>query len=476
MSTTSQAQADDTRPVTIDDLMAIKTVMDPQISPDGTAVAYVVSVPNVPENKHNTDIWLVSVDGAEPIQLTNGGDMDQTPRWSPDGRTVAFMSVREGAPQIYLINPRGGEARQLTEIENGVQGFAWSPSGDRILYLSQDVQSEEQKTAAEDRDGVIVVDAEFQMNHLHAIDIASNETTDITAGDFTVTGFSWSPDGREIVFARQPTGRVPDGKKSDIYKVSSSGGELEALVVQPGSDLSPEWSPDGRSIVFISDHAVVGEIGSPTLAIVPAAGGAPRRLGEVYEESPSTVHWSADSRSIYIAGIEGVSYRFFRVSLDDDSVTALSPEGEVFAGFSLSADRQTMAALKHSSTTPPEVFVSEVSHVEPRRLTFTNPQLDALALGTMEAVRWQSTDGTEIEGILLKPASPLPCRLRPTRFRPLPERDLQSSCPTPAAAPVMDGNSSKPISRTGVMVTFSISSQASIISSRKVLQTKPTWV
>ena len=274
------------RTATIDDLMAIKTVMDPQISPNGESIAYVVSVPDLDQDKHNTDIWLIASDGGEAIQLTNNPDVDQHPRWSPDGKSLAFMSVRGGAPQIYLINPRGGEARQLTEAETGVQGFSWSPDGSRIAFLSQEPLSLEVKEAQEDRGGVVVVDTEFQMNHLYSIELKSKETSPITVGEFTVTGFDWSPDGKQIVFARQPTTRIPDGRYSDIYLISSEGGEASALVESPGTDVKPSWSPDGKHIAFVSSHGSINEIGNPTLAIVSARGGKPRRLGEAYEETP----------------------------------------------------------------------------------------------------------------------------------------------------------------------------------------------
>ncbi len=401
----SLVAAQSPRPATIDDLMGLKTVMDAQISPDGSTVAYVESVPNLEKDKHNSDVWLISSDGGDPIQLTNSPDMDQNPRWSPDGKTLAFMTVRDGPPQIYLINPRGGEASQLTKSETGVQSFAWSPDGSRILYLSQDALSEETKTAQEERGGVVVVDTEFQMNHLHSVAIEGGEVTDVTDGDYTVSSYQWSPDGTQVAFSSQPTARVPDGNRSDIFVISAEGGKASALVERPGADGSPSWSPNGKHIAFVSAHGEVNEVGSPTLGLVRVSNGKIRRLGPVYEESPGELHWSADSKSIYFSGTQGVSYRLFRVSLDDNSVTALSPEEEIFGSFSLSTEGDRAAIITTNPTMPPEVFISPFPQISMKRLTTTNPQLDELALGTMESVRWKSIDGMEIEGILLKPAN-----------------------------------------------------------------------
>jgi len=183
------------RVATIDDLMRLKTVTEVQLSPDGSKVAYVVSVPVVDKNAHDSDIWMVAASGGEPVQLTNSPKGDQSPRWSPDGRRIAFVSMRDGPPNIYLLDLRGGEARKLTKMEGGVEGFAWSPDGGRIAFISADPPGEERKKATEATAGVVVVDEYFPMSRLRVVDVASEQVTTLTGSDRHVTALSWAPDG-----------------------------------------------------------------------------------------------------------------------------------------------------------------------------------------------------------------------------------------------------------------------------------------
>jgi len=397
------ASAQDKPVVTLDDLLSLKTVMDAQISPDGSQVLYVVSVPDFEANSHNSDIWLIPSIGVDPVQLTNNAEMDQSPRWSPDGKTVAFLSVREGPPQIHLINPRGGEAHQLTSLETGVQQFAWSPSGDRIVFRSRDAQTSEEKAAKEYDGGVVLVDQEFKMDHLHTVDLESDEVMRLTSGDFTVTGFSWSPDGTQIVFASQPNQLVPSGHNSDLFLVASDGGSIQTLVEQAGGEASPIWSPDGQTIAFTSGGGVIDQIAPPVISTVPASGGSPRAVGVAIEERVGGMIWAPDAQHTYFTATAGVNQQVFRLSVEDGAVAAVTPTGAGYGSLTLSRDGRQGALTMTDPMTPPEVFAVTLDPYRTDRLTTTNPQLEDLALGEMEVVRWTSTDGMEIEGLLLKP-------------------------------------------------------------------------
>lgn len=390
------------RPVTIDDLMRIKTVTDAEISPDGSRILYVVSVPNVEKNEHNSDIWLVSAAGGEPVQVTNSPKMDQSPRWSPDGKTVAFLSARDGAPNVYLWSPSGGEPQKLTSAETGVHEFAWAPDGRRIAFLSADPPSDAAKKEEQDNGGVMVIDDKFPWARLRVIDLASKTVTDLTPADRHVTEFSWSPDGARIVFAAQPTPRVLDGDQSDLFLVSASGGAVTPLVQQNGPDGSPVWSPDGRWIAFNSGNGNSG-LGDSHLYVISPEGGKPRMVAPTFDNGFSGVRWSSNSKELYFITTAGVRMQVLRTSVDGGAVAEITSGDRVHSDFSLSQDGSRLALVVQDPTTPPEVFVTPTAGYRPVRLTHTNPVVDSLALGATRVVQWKAKDGKQIEGLLVTP-------------------------------------------------------------------------
>lgn len=391
------------RVVTIDDIMKIRNILETQISPDGSEILYVISEPNLEESFYNTDIWMVSAAGGTPVKLTNGPKRDDTPRWSPDGRKVAFISDRDGTPQIWIINPHGGEAHKLTAVKSAVTDLAWSPDGKVIAYLAPDPLTEEEEKRKKERNDTKLVDQDLKMSHIYLIDVETKESRKLTRGAFHVQSISWSPDGRHIVFAAQPTPKASDIYRTDISTVSVEDGQLEKLVEREGMDASPQWSPDGTKIAFISTDGKIDWVGNTYLCTVSAQGGSIQNLSRSFDERIMSYHWSSDSRILYFSAIQKVTVQLFALSTDTGVVTPVTSGNRVYGGFSFTQDTRTMAFLATDPRTPREVYVSAVTDFHPMRLTTTNPHLEELELGHTEIIRWQSTDGMEIEGLLITP-------------------------------------------------------------------------
>jgi Tol biopolymer transport system component len=183
----------------------MKSVSDVQVSPDGKWVAYVVTAADMKENANDADVWLVSTAGGAPIRLTTSKKNDNQPRWSPDGRQIAFISAREEKAQIFLISPFGGEAEKLTESKSGVLAFQWSPDGNRIAYAAPLEPTPDEEKRLKEKDDAQVIDKNFRFGRIWVIDVKAKKSIEVVKGDYHASDPQWSPDGRHLAFVTNPT-------------------------------------------------------------------------------------------------------------------------------------------------------------------------------------------------------------------------------------------------------------------------------
>ena len=392
---------------TADQILSLKRVGSPEISPDGRWVAYTVRETNWDDNAYETEIWLADAAGGTNRQLTNAKKSSQSPAWSPDGAKLAFISDRTDKRQIYVISPRGGEAEALTTVEDGVGSFAWSPDGKTIAYTA----TEAKPASIKDRDKKYgefqVVEQDHRMTHLFAIDVAAKTTRTLTSGAFTVGSFAWSPDGRSIAFDHRVNPLLANGGSADISIVTVADASVRALVMQDGPDSNPVWSPDGSRIAFQTAMADPAYFYANTrIATVAAGGGTPTVLSAAFDEDPSIVAWNPGG--IFFAASARTYAYLYKVDPETKAVTKVSPaDRTVNSSFSFSKDGQTIASLRSDARSMAEVYVGA------KKLTDMNAQTASLASSTLEVVAWKSQDGAEIEGVLHKPADFDPARKYP---------------------------------------------------------------
>jgi dipeptidyl aminopeptidase/acylaminoacyl peptidase len=390
------------RPMTVDDIMKVRYLMETALSPDGTQVLYAVSEADLKQGRYNTDLWMVPFAGGTPVKLTNAPGRDDTPRWSPDGKKVGFVSDRDGKPQIWLISPTGGEATKLTDSKTGMRDFAWSPDGTQIAYTAREPDTEAEAKRKKDKAEVIVVGKE-KMDHLYVIPAGGGASRQLTHGNFSVLNFSWAPDGKQIAYAAAPSPRAEDVFRSDLYVLPAAGGKPRTLVKRAGMDHLPKWSRDGKTIAFISGDGNADWLENTAVCLVPAEGGTPRNVSQKFDGRIGSCEWAADGETIYFAANYRATRQLFALSPQTGDVRPLTSGDRLHDGYSLSRDGRRIAFLIEDPTTPREVYASSLPELRPQRLTTTNPQLGGIALGKVESFRWKSFDGLQIEGLLIRP-------------------------------------------------------------------------
>jgi dipeptidyl aminopeptidase/acylaminoacyl peptidase len=410
------------RPVSIDDIMSMKAVGSPAVSPDGTQVVYTVRGWEAERERmeSRTHLWKVAIAGGTARQITFGERGETQPQWSPDGRYISFVSARgpvtgDETPrgQIHIMRSDGGEAWKLTDATEGIASYSWAPDSTRIAFVTTVSRSKDDEAAIRRRDDERVFEGDFRHQHLWTIDVTSKVATQVTTGTAsTITGnLSWSPDSRRVVFSAKPTTMLRD-YRSDIYIADIAGGTAEKISTNIGPDVQPQWSPDGASIAWLSEPTTAKPIGDGTipsylghghLVIYSVASKTAKDVwSREFDVDAGAPNWTADSnRIIFTAGKRAYS-EAFSFDVATGRYTQLSRQKTLQYG-SRSKDDKVVVVTLDSPESAGEVYATDLTFTSFRKLTDTNPQTTNFALGQTEVITWKSTDGTDVEGVLLKP-------------------------------------------------------------------------
>jgi dipeptidyl aminopeptidase/acylaminoacyl peptidase len=394
------------RPMGIVDMLSIPRIADPRLSPDGRDVVFARSDADWKSGKRISHLWRVSAEGGDPIQLTNGSDEETTPRWSPDGRTIAFITKRgdNESKQIYLLPIEGGEARQLTSHASEVADIEWTPDGSALLFIAPDPKTAEEKARDKAKDDVYAYDENFKQKHLWKVTVATKNETRITDGNFSITSYALSDDGKKVVFHRQPTPLLGSGDASEVWVMNVDGSGAVQLTKNTVQEGDASVSPDDSQVLFISgSNARLETYYNGRLFLVSAAGGTPRVL--VGEREPLDVDrafWSSDGKSIYFVANMGVHEELFVVPAAGGNAKQLTDGKHNIGSVSRSGTR--LAFTISDSTSGGEVFTMAATENTPKRLTHVFDYLTRdFKLGRQEAIQWKGADGATVEGILTYP-------------------------------------------------------------------------
>lgn len=395
---------------TPDTMIKYKRVGATAISPDGRLVAYTVSTPQMEGEKSEflTHVWVASADGKQNAQYTFGDKSCSNPSFSPDARYLSFTSSRgsDGKNQIWAMRLAGGEAEQLTKTKNGVGSYRWSNDSKRIAYSMTDpLTDEEEKDKKEKRDWD-VVDDNYRYAHLYTIEVdGDRKDRRLTGGDFHVTSFDWSPDGKTIAFSHQVNPTVDVWPSTDISSVPSDSGAVKSLVAMKGSDSTPRYSPDGKWIAFSSDGGDPRWPGQSDIYLIPAAGGQSKKLAETADRRPGIIDWSADGKEIYFSETEKTVSRVFALPVAGGKVRVMTTGSGVFSSAAVSQNGASMVFIHQTTDVPPEVMITGMRSFSPKKISNVHVDYPKYPLGRTEVISWKSTDGKEIEGILTYPVN-----------------------------------------------------------------------
>ncbi len=388
---------------TFEEILCLKNPNSPLISPDGKYVVYTEQVADWEENEYKTQLWLINLSTGDARQMTYNKKSSRSPQWSPDGQHLSFISARAEKPQIYIMSVSGGEAKQLTKSKTGVGSYQWSPDGKQIAYTTTNEQGERQKAIEKKYGKFEVVDAEFNCSNLWVFDITKNEVERIMdRDDLHVGSFNWSPDATMIAFSASPDPRAESWSKSDIYVLRLEDKNIKKVVAQPGGDSNPIWSPDGTRIAFGSTVGKEAWFLNNEICVIPAPGGKITVLTESFDEDTRAMAWKEDG--IFFAAFQGMSFHMFKIKPETGAITPVTKgNGSIIWQSSLSQNGTKMAFIYLDGKHYQDVYVSNVSSFQPKKLTHYSDQLTEWTLCTKEPIKWKSKDGAEITGVLSKP-------------------------------------------------------------------------
>jgi dipeptidyl aminopeptidase/acylaminoacyl peptidase len=440
------AQAAPQRLFALDDLFRVHDVGDPEISPAGDWIAYTVRTIDAKADKSETHIWMTSFDGAKTVRLTNRSKESEThPRFSPDGRFVAFLSSRTDErknDQVWLMDRLGGEAQKVTDFKGGVVDFAWSPDSKRMALIAEDEDKDKDKDKdapapdAKDKTAKPIVVDRFrfmedvvgylgkQREHLYVFDIASRQADILTPGEFNEMLPSWSPDGKTIAFVSKRQKDVDRNNNWDIFLIAAQKGvQPRQITTYEGADNEPDpfgggsplaFSPDGKFIAYWQggDPKLI-EYATNKLAVVPVAGGAPRILTPSLDRNVGFPVWSDDGKTIEFLVEDDRAQYLARVPAAGGPIAQIAGGREFIAAFSAAHGRQ--ALLIGNPSMPAEIFAWDGKSA-PHQISHQNDWLKDVKIAAVQETSFKSRDGTEVHGFLVKPpnggAGPFPAVLR----------------------------------------------------------------
>ena len=436
----ADAQAPAKHPLAFDDLIKLHRISAPEVSPDGKWVAYGISTPDMEANRGVSNIWLVGTSGGDAIQLTQSGK-DSAPSWSPDGKTLALLSGRDGTSQVYVISMEGGEAKKLTTLSTGADLFKWSPDGKSIAFTSgvyvdckddacnkkRDEEKEKSKVKAHVAEHLLYRHwdhwSEGKRSHLFIQPVeATPAAHDLTeAADYDVppdqrggdTDLNFSPDSKEICYTAVTDKMEATSTNGDLFLVPVTGGEPKRITTNQGFDGNPVYSPDGKYIAYHAQMTPGYEADRWQVMLYNRQAGQSENISASFDRSAGELSWSPDSKTIYFLAENETLQPIYATEPRAGATPKKLLDG-YNAAYSFSGDGKILVTERTSLTMPGELFVAAADGSGLKQLTHANDLiLASVEMNAPETFWFEGAEATRVQAMIIRPPQSVPTKKYP---------------------------------------------------------------
>ena len=392
--------------------LKLKNITAVRVSPDGNKVLYTVreAVMTDDRSEYVNQVWLCNTDGSNPIQLTKGDKNSSNPKWSPDGKWIAFTSSRDSKTNLYVLPVGGGEAEKLTDVKTSVGNYDWSRDGKMIAFIMIDAVGDNEEKDKKAKNDWYFMDEEIKQNRLFVLwpdqkDSAGKYVQKkITTGNNNINTFDWSPDNKTIVYSFGKSPEVNDNVYSDIAWVDIQSGNTKTIANTGAGESNPLFSPDGNYIAYTSTTDPVDWSGPDHIRIFSVADGKTWRLKATPDESSAIIGWTPDGKNILCSEAKGTLNSIYQLSADGKLITEWNKGAKDLIGtISINSKGTYLSFTAQNTTQLPEGYISSSTTYSPVKVTSINAEHAAKLLPKTEIIKWKGPDGREIEGLLTYP-------------------------------------------------------------------------
>ena len=392
--------------------MQLKNITSVRVSPDGNKVLYTVreAVMSDDRSEYVNQVFVSNADGSNVIQLTRGEKNSANPKWSPDGKWIAYTSNRDSKNNLYILPINGGESERISDVKTGVGSFEWSSDGNAIAYTLSDAPSDAEEKNKKGKNDWYYFDEEYKQSRLVVTWLYEKDSagkrklTHLMKENRNVIAFDWSPDNKWIVYSHGKTPLANDNVYSDISMVEVNSGKIKPVAVTNAGEGTPRFSPDGKWIAYVCSDDPVLWPGRGFIKIVSVDGGKPKSLATTPNDDCALIAWAPDGKSVYVGEANKTLYSIYRLGTDGKDIVEWNRGSkDLLTGATLNSRGTYWGFVLQNPAMPGEAYISTAASYSPVKITNIYADIITRSIPKTEVIRWKSFDGKEIEGLLTYP-------------------------------------------------------------------------